>query len=259
MCEFNTYDFLAPYYDSLQSDIDPKTWAQYVNKLVEIHCDASGDGANSSKILCDLGCGNGRVDLVLASMGYDVIGIDSSVVMLDEARSATTTEDKLLWLNQDITDYELFGTADVFVSLLDTVNHITDDESLDKIFASFKNYMSFGGIFIFDIGTFKHFSQTLGDNVFFEDYDDFTLFWENSFSESNGINEASLTLFEQNEDETYVRTDGTITEKFYPIAFFEKLAQKHNLKVVGVYKDLSLEPADDSDERIFIVIKRDFQ
>lgn len=246
MMEENFYNALSKYYDDLQAEIDPCEWADFVHSIINEFCTAAGDGEDGRKILCDLGCGNGRVDAELLKYNYEIIGIDSSMEMLNEARENNPS---ILWLCQDITDYELFGTADVFVSLLDTVNHILDEEDIINIFKSFKNYMSVGGIFVFDIGTYKHFAETLGDNVFFEDYDDFTLLWDNEFDEEEGINEAALTLFERNEDDTYSRVDGVIEERYYEKDWLIEVAEKAGLKFVG---EKSLD-----DERLFMIFKRE--
>lgn len=246
MFDENFYDKLSRYYDELQAEIDPVTWADFVHSIILKYCTAAGDGEGGKKILCDLGCGNGRVDGELLKHDYEIIGIDSSIEMLNKARE---NNPDILWLCQDITDYELFGTADVFVSLLDTINHILDEEDIINIFRSFKNYMSVGGIFVFDIGTYKHFAETLGDNVFFEDFDDFTLLWDNTFDEEEQINEASLTLFERGDDDLYERSDGVIEERYYDKGRLIEIASEAGLTFVG-------EDQMD-DERVFLVFKRE--
>lgn len=241
----NFYDILSPYYDVLQEDADPSHFSKTCDDLIKKHCNAKGDGEDGKKILCDLGCGNGRVTVNFKDLGYEVIGIDSSIEMLDSAREIG---EGILWLCQDITDIDLFGSCDVFVSLLDTVNHITDEEGIRKIFGSFRNFLNEGGLFIFDIGTYEHFSKTLGDQVFFEDYDEFTLLWNNSFDEETGMNLAELTLFEKTEDETYVRYDGVIEERFYDEDFFIKTGEKEGLKLVDRVED---------GERVFLAFRKE--
>lgn len=249
------YDVLSDYYDFLQQDIDNKAWAEYVHALALLHCSSSGDGSNGSRILCDLGCGTGKTTIEFVKHGYDVIGIDNSDNMLNEARELSAGMENTLWLLQDITEYELFGTVDVMVSLLDTVNHITDAAKIDKIFASFKNYLNVGGVFIFDIGTKHHFQNTLGDNLFCQDYDNFTLIWDNEFD--NDMSVSSLTIFHSKDGENYKRVDGTIREKYYSLELINELAVKNNLKVAGIYGDMSMDKPEADDERIFVVIKRE--
>ena len=245
MFDENFYDRLSPYYDVLQADLDPETFAKTAHDLIDKHCTCLGDGKDGKRILCDLGCGNGRVDRVFSKLGYDVIGVDSSYEMLDSAR---VEDDDLLWLCQDITELDLFGSCDVFVSLLDTINHILDEEDVRKIFKSFKNFLNVGGVFVFDIATLAHFKETLGDQVFFEDYDDFTLLWDNSYDEDECINEASLTLFERTEGDNYLRFDGVIEERYYEEKLLIKMGEEEGLKFVD---------RKDDGERVFLVFKRE--
>ncbi|HEY7127933.1 MAG TPA: class I SAM-dependent methyltransferase [Ktedonobacterales bacterium] len=70
----NAYDLIAPYYDlehaSYQDDVD-----LYLNY-------AAATGAP----ILEIGCGSGRLLLPLAQQGYEVVGVDSSQVMLKRAQ-----------------------------------------------------------------------------------------------------------------------------------------------------------------------------
>ena len=247
MFEDNFYDRLSSHYDVLQEDLDPMQPASICHDLIEKHCKAKGDGQDGKRILCDLGCGNGRVTSLFPDMGYEVIGVDLSPEMLGRAREGS---EDVLWLCQDITELDLFGSCDVFVSLLDTINHIMSEEDVRKIFASFRNFMNKGGVFIFDIGTYDHFSKTLGDQVFFEDYEEFTLLWDNHYDEEEQINEASLTLFEKTDDgdDSYVRSDGIIEERYYEEETLIRLGQEEGLKFV--------DRVDDG-ERVYLAFRKE--
>lgn len=255
----NFYEHLSDYYDLMQVDIDTAMWASFIDDIVKKHCTCKGDGQDGKLLLCDLGCGQGRVTIEFAKLGYDVIGIDSATTMLEVAREKSmeaNLEQSILWLNQDITDYELFGTCDVFCCLLDTINHITEESDIAKILHSFKNYMNHGGVFIFDIASKAHFEKTLANNVFFEDYDEFTLLWDNKYDSEERMNYANITLFErdkaeeEDEEDVYFRTDGVIRERFYELDAIRQLAEEAGLEIADV-----LEMPGDT-ERIFIVLKK---
>ncbi|MBO4243248.1 MAG: methyltransferase domain-containing protein, partial [Clostridiales bacterium] len=144
------YDVLADHYDLMQEEIDPEELGSLINSLVEKHLKTEEKGRS----LVDLGCGSGSVTAVLAEKyGYDATGIDRSDEMLMEASGKSS---RVMWVNQDITDYELPGMADVFISTTNTMNHITDRKLFEKILKSFETYMLRGGLFIFDVGTEEH-------------------------------------------------------------------------------------------------------
>ena len=116
------YDLIAPIYDKVNGDVDYSAWADFIEKIIK------REYRGKPELVLDLGCGTGRMTLELAKRGYDMTGIDYSVEMLDIARESAERAglaDKMLWLCQDITEFELYGTVDVTVSCLDTLNHLT--------------------------------------------------------------------------------------------------------------------------------------
>lgn len=252
------YDVLATYYDGLQEDIDASVWAEFIHKLASKYRTSVGEGDNNTPILVDLGCGSGKITCELVTKyHYEAIGIDRSYEMLNEARELSSKiAPDILWLNQDITDYELYGAADVFVSTLDTINHIIKPEMLEKLFASFVNYMATGAVFVFDIGTRKHFAETLGNNVFFEDFENFTLLWANSFDEKCELSISDMTLFYTEDGTNYKRAEGSIKERYYSVDYLKELGERYGLKLEAVTSDLNDKEPSSDDERIFLVFRR---
>ncbi|HEY5466735.1 MAG TPA: class I SAM-dependent methyltransferase, partial [Clostridia bacterium] len=128
MSDGRQYDALAPVYDLLQEDIDPAAWADFIHAAaLRYGCipAGSGDGAGGRLLALDLGCGTGAIAVELVARGYDVIGIDLSEDMLGQARQKADQrgigygDGGLALIRQDISDFELFGTVDLVVCLLD--------------------------------------------------------------------------------------------------------------------------------------------
>ena len=140
------YGDFAYVYDALTDDVEYQKRADYVEKLIEKHL------GRKDNLICDLGCGTGTVCTLLQKRGHDCIGIDNSDAMLNVA-AEKNTDNSILYLNQDICQFELYGTVDVFLSMLDTVNYITDTADIEELFRLVNNYLNPGGIFIFDDNT----------------------------------------------------------------------------------------------------------
>lgn len=243
------YDIIARYYDTMQDGIDHDKWSCMIDGFIKEYCKSESSGENGKRLITDLGCGSGTITIKLEKdYGYDCIGIDHSVLMLDEARNLAGEDSKILWLNQDITDFELYGRSDVFICTTETVNHITEEEDLRNIFKAFELYLEEGGLFIFDVGTREHFEKTLGNNVFFEDYDDFTLLWDNSYDKETGLSQSDMTLFYSEDGENYQRADATVYERFYSVDFLKTLAKE--------YKMTYLTECEEG-ERVFLVFRRE--
>lgn len=242
----NFYDALAMYYDTMQSDMDSAAWADFIDLLIKRHSEVKTES------ITDLGCGTGSVTIKLASKGYKVTGIDSAEEMLIQA-SSKEGADQVLWSVQDITGFDIGGKTDCFISTLDTVDHILDERALEKLFARVGECLEDGGVFIFDAITEHHLDNTLSDNIFYEDYDEFTLFWLNSYDPETKINTADLTLFAQVEDGLFERFDGSLIEKYYSPEFFEGIAGKAGLTILGSYGELKDSKPEEDEERIFYV------
>lgn len=239
------YDILAEHYDDLQLTGDTAAWGPYILGLITDYCKAEG------KTVTDLGCGTGVITNFLASKGFEVTGVDLSPDMLAIASSGDETG-TVSWICADITSYE-GPSCGCFISTMDTIGHITDKDSLAKMFASVAGLLEEGGIFILDATTKHHFEDTLGENVFYEDYDDFTLLWVNHYDKENKINHAELTLFELCEDDLYERYDGELTARCYSSEEIEEMAKSAGLKTYAMFGDLNREEPSGKDERIFYV------
>lgn len=242
------YQDFAYLYDALQKDVPYNHFADYYEKVMEKF--------NNEKGLClDLGCGTGNMTMELDSRGFDMIGVDSSVDMLEVAREkACDGERSILYLNQDMTAFELYGTVSTVVSSLDCVNYITDEDALLQVFKLVNNYLDPKGLFIFDINSAYKLEHILGNNTYVSDDEDIFYSWQNSYDEEKKICTFDLTFFEKDE-EVYYRYDETHFERAYTVDEITKLLTKAGLEVVGVYDNLSFNPPNEKSERIFFVAR----
>ena len=131
------YDIIAPAYDKINGEVDYVAWADFFEAVIEKHATAKPE------LVLDIGSGTGSMTLELAKRGYDMTGVDSSCEMLDIARERADRaglSDKMLWLMQDMTEFELYGTVDLTVSCLDCINHLNSRE-LDKCLNLVHNYL----------------------------------------------------------------------------------------------------------------------
>ena len=133
------YDALARVYDKLNRDVDHGVFADFYEDAFRRF------GRKKIESVLDLGCGTGSMTLELARRGYDMTGLDSSDDMLAVAHERAAKEgiSSILWLGQDMTDFELYGTVDAAVSCLDCVGHLTTNAAL---VAKVEDALAEGGI-----------------------------------------------------------------------------------------------------------------
>ncbi len=242
-----SYGDFAYVYDILTDDVEYEQRVEYVVKLMEKYF------PGKPELVCDLGCGTGTVCQLLSQKGYDCIGIDYSDSMLNVASGKEGAEN-ILYLKQDISEFELYGTVDVFLCMLDTLNYITEETDVEKMFSLVHNYLNPEGIFIFDVNTLYKFAEILGNNTFAYEKDDVFYTWENYYED--GMLDFYLNFFVAGDDGKYTRFSEEHSQRYYSIDALSSFAIKSGFKILGIYSELTFESPKEDDERVFIVLKK---
>ena len=243
------YKDFAKIYDRLQ-DIDYNSFVDYYKKVFEKF-------DLKPELVLDLACGTGNVTIPLAKCGYDMIGVDLSEEMLDIAAQKAREEDlNILFLNQDMTEFELYGTVDAIVCSLDGVNYLTCDGEVEKLFFLVKNYLNPDGIFIFDINSEYKLKNVLGNNTFVYEEDVYCV-WSNCYDDEDKICGFDLDFFMLQENGSYVRHSEYQEERAYSVDELKALAENEGLTFMGAYDDRTFEDVKNNTERIFIILKKE--
>lgn len=246
------YDLLAGIYDEVNKDIDYVAWADFIEKIMK------KDYPRDAELVLDLGCGTGSMTIELAKRGYDMTGVDLSVEMLDIARTRAYEQGlglDILWLNQDMCEFELYGTVDIIVSCLDCVNHITTPSRLKKCFSLVHNYLMPDGLFIFDINGKAKFENVYGQKNYVMETENSFCSWQNFYNSKTKLCDFYITLFSENEDGSYARYDDVQKEKMYTVELIKKYLKEQGLLPIGIYSDFEFGAATDEDERIYVVAR----
>lgn len=242
----NGYGDFAYLYDELTGDVEYAKRCDYIEGIFARH-------KLKPELICDLACGTGSVCVEMAGRGYDMIGVDISTQMLNVA-SEKSEGRNILYLNQDICDFELYGTVDAFTCLLDSVNHLTEDGDLEKLFSLVNNYLNPEGIFIFDVNTKYKFEKILSDNIYTYDADDVFYVWENNYED--GLCDIYINLFKKDTD-GYKRTEQAHLERYYSHRELKNLAKKYGFAVEGIYDELTFNKPQKKSQREFWVLKKE--
>lgn len=243
------YENLAYIYDKLMYDVDYAKWADYIESIFKSY------GTYPSMIL-DLGCGTGNFCLEMAKRKYEMIGIDLSADMLSCAKHKTEREGQdILFLNQDMSCFELYGTVDAIVCLMDSVNYITDKNELKRMFKLVKNYLNPGGLFIFDVNTSYKFEKIYSGNVFYEIDDEVSYIWVNNYDKRKKICEFDLTFFMRQND-LYKKHEEFHIERAYSDEEIIQVISYSGLKLLKTFDELKFSKAKSNSERNFYICKK---
>lgn len=245
------YDLLAPVYDEINKEVDYSRWADFIEKIIE-----NNSGFEEQNLILDLGCGTGKMTLELARRGYDMTGVDNSSEMLDRASAEAADEGlNILWLLQDMREFELYGTVGVTVSCLDCMNHLTSSKDFKRCLSLVHNYLVPDGLFIFDLNGRGKFREVYADNSYVFETESSMCIWQNSYNDKSGICNFYITLFSESEDGSYEREDEVQKEKMYTVRSIKNMLSETGFEFVGAYADFDFSPATDDSHRIYIVAK----
>ena len=246
------YTSFAQVYDLFQDNVPYEEWAAYLKELLKEY------GAEDGLVL-DLGCGTGSMTQLLAKAGYDMIGADNSEEMLEiamEKRAAAGLD--ILYLLQDMREFELYGTVRAVVSICDSMNYILDPDDLVQVFRLVNNYLDPGGVFIFDLNTEYKYRTLMGENTFAEDRQESSFIWQNYYDEQERINEYDLTLFireEGKEKNLYRKYQETHYQRGYTLDEMKELIQSSGLIFETAYDAFTHEAPTEKSERIYIIAR----
>lgn len=251
------YTGFASVYDLFMDNVPYEEWADYVKKLLNKYQIKQG-------LVLELGCGTGSMTRCLASRGYDMIGIDNSEEMLQIARAKTqdgspgtgnTGIENILYLCQDMREFELYGTVAAVVSVCDSMNYILSEEELLQIFGLVNNYLDPGGIFIFDYDTQYAYEELIGDQTIAENREEGSFIWENSYYEEEQLNEVNLTLFIPDDDQRYCKYEETHYRRAFSLDRISELIEEAGLELVAVYDMLTEKKPKKNCERAYFIAR----
>ena len=242
------YTSFAKVYDLFMDNVPYEEWAAYVKGILEEF------GVKDGLVL-DLGCGTGSLTECLARAGYDMIGADSSEDMLEIAMEKKERSGlDILYLLQDMREFELYGTVRAVVSICDSMNYILEYGDLVQVFRLVNNYLDPGGVFIFDMNTEYKYEQLLGEQTFAEDREDGSFIWYNAYDPQEKINEYDLTLFER-EGELFRRLKETHYQRAYSPEEVRQAAEEAGMEFVALWDAFTREPLRADSDRMYMVFR----
>ncbi len=245
----DTYAGFAEVYDLFMDNVPYRKWCRRITAWLKEF------GIDSGLVL-DLGCGTGTLTELLAESGYDMIGVDVSEEMLELAvEKKNQSGSDILYLLQDMREFELYGTVRAAVSVCDSINYITEEEDLLQVFRLVNNYLDPGGIFLFDINTVYKYETLLADCTIAENREEGSFIWENYFDPEEGINEYNLTLFIRQKGGLYRKYQETHFQRAYPVEQIQELIRKAGMELLKICDaDTGKEPEKDT-ERIYVIAR----
>ena len=242
----DAYTSFAQVYDLFMDNVPYEEWGAYLDCVFKEYGIEDG-------LILDLGCGTGKLTRLMSEKGYDLIGVDYSYEMLDIAKEQS--DESILYLMQDMREFELYGTVRAIFSACDCLNYILEEDELREVFSLVNNYLDPKGIFIFDMNTPFKYQELLGENTFAENREEGSFIWENYYDEEAEINEYDLTLYIKAEDGRYQRFEETHYQKCYDLETVKRLLQEAGMEFVAAYDAYTKAAVSDESEKMLIIAR----
>lgn len=263
-----TYTDFAGVYDTFMDDTPYEEWAAYLLELLGEYGVAvpkiTEEDAAERSIVVDLGCGTGTLTQLLAEAGYDMIGIDNSREMLNIALTKREKSGKdILYLHQDMREFELYGTAGAIICVCDSMNYLLEEDEIEQTLRLVNNYLYPGGVFIFDFNTIYKYETVIGDATIAENREDCSFIWENYFDCDSGINEYDLTVFvratkrgvTEEDGESFRRFTETHYQRGYTLDMMRSLVEKAGMEFVAAIDADTRGDVWEESERIYVIAR----
>ncbi len=274
----DAYTDFATVYDTFMDETPYEVWGNYVAELIDRYGvskpllkekaaeNDSADIAEDSEaaieqernLVVELGCGTGSFTLEMAKKGYDIMGIDLSPEMLDIARNKAANEGfDLMFLEQDMSELDLYCTAGTIVSVCDSVNYLTDPEDMITTFKLVNNFLFPKGIFIFDFNTVHKYRDVIGNATIAENRDECSFIWDNYYYEEDRINEYDLSIFVMQDEKNNIfkRFQETHYQRGYTIEEMISFVKEAGLEFITAIDADTHENVTSDSERIYIVAR----
>ena len=240
------YTSFAQVYDLFMDNVPYEEWGHFIADLLKEYEISEG-------LLLDLGCGTGKLTRIMENFGYDMIGIDNSYEMLDIAKEQS--EESILYLMQDMREFELYGTVRAIYSACDCINYILEEDDLREVFTLVNNYLDPKGLFVFDINSSYKYRELLAENTFAETREEGSFIWENYYDAEEQINEYDLTLYIKTEEERFLRFQEEHYQKCYELSTIKRLLEEAGMEFVAAYDAYTKNPVSEESEKILIVAR----
>ena len=241
------FSTIAPYYDKLMSFVNYPAWIEHIEKIIVLN-------NIKDRLIFDLACGTGVcLDLWLAR-GYEVIGLDKSLDMLQVTKKKLADKNRVLLINGDVRNFKLARQMPVITCLYDSLNYLLTEAELLRCYRRVYDALSDDGIFVFDMNTIHSLRDEWGNNTFQRRDEGLFSIWSNSFDPNSDISSLGITLHvRRNGEELILREHHQ--ERGYPLSRIESLLNDAGF-TFSLYRHLTFTPATENDLRIMGVARK---
>lgn len=247
----STYNDFASFYDELMSNAPYDQWVQQIDSMIK----ANMAGA---KTIIDLACGTGNISSRLYKKGYQVMGVDLSESMLMIAQDkAHESNQRIQYLCQDMTAFEIHKKVDVITCICDGFNYLKNVDEIRKVFVRAAKHLNHQGLMIVDFSSEYKLSEVLGNHTIAELGEVVSFIWENQYNSEDRHLEFDIAFFSKKTGakDTYQRFMEHHNQYAYTSTEIAAAAEEL-FEVLMTVDGETFETVNECSERIMMVLKK---
>jgi ubiquinone/menaquinone biosynthesis C-methylase UbiE len=268
------YHEYAPFYDGSGQLRFSVLMAQYLRELLDRHPVAG-------RRALDVACGTGTLALLLADQGWDVIGLDSSAAMLDQAIAKAqnmTTPGQVAFIQGDMRALPTDGqqqmtkdpqskpdtlssfvlrpsSIDLVTCVYDSLNYLLDERELAVCFQGMARVLAPGGLLIVDMNTRFFLEHDWGTCEVIEQ-NGLVQVTQSYFDPATACSTMVLSCFAGDDRRGYTRFDETHIERAYAPEIVERMLCSAGLTIEALYDCFTFQPISDRTQRFAWVARK---
>ena len=233
------YEKLAVVYDHLMNHVNYDLWTKYIYMICK-------DFIKKKSSVLEIACGNGKFSKRFKKYFHDIIVTDISLEML------LMNQDNSPKVCCEMINLPFKKKFDLIYSTFDSINYLTKERDLLKLFIEIKNTLKPNGVFSFDVSLEKNSELYVANHEKNGKYKNVNYGHISIFNKKSRIHR---NIFEIKME------DGTIykeihKQKIYSFPVYFKLLNKAGLFVVKCYEAFSFKKAKENSKRVQFIVKR---
>lgn len=192
----------------------------------------------------DLACGVGTLCDYFYKNGINTTGIDISSDMINLCKNKNKNID---FICKDMTQYTASDKYDLITITCDAINHILEEEKIEKTFSNISKMLNDGGYLIFDILDKNKIS--LNKNITSVRSQDVKVHYY--FTNIEDLINTNIKVVQNN----VLVYEYDVAEKIYDVEFLRELLTKFNIDVLKVENSI-LDEKQRFEDKIYFVCKK---
>lgn len=237
------YAKFAHVYDALMKDVPYEQWIGFILEKTAVP-----KGAEAF----DAACGTGSALLELLKRGLKGTAMDISEDMLQIASERIQSAGKRARLVQgNIAHFSLHRPVSLITCVCDGVNYLINPQEAQSFFNCAYRFLKEGGALAFDVSGRYKLEKILPGNLYYEDDEDITYFWQSSYKDK--LCSMELTFFVKQPNGLYERFDEIHTQRAYSLSEIKGMLEKSGFTRIESWDGYNNQPANENSGRMLFI------